>query len=296
MKKRGLLIVNHFLNSAKFRELADFLMQAAAKHDIELIMRDNAELLFDLAHAQPLEPIPKADFGIFWDKDIMLGRQLEARGLRLFNSAEAVALCDDKSQTHLALAGRIAMPRTICAPMSFKGVGYTDASFIDSIESELRYPYVIKECFGSFGKQVYFIHSRADAEALLTHMDGTPLLFQEFVKTSIGRDLRINVVGGKVKAAMLRENPDDFRANITNGGKASPYTPNTEQCQMALESCRLLGVEFAGVDLLFGKGGAPLLCEVNSNAHFKSIFECTGVDLAEALIDYIDREIYGDAS
>ena len=296
MKKCGLLIVNHFLNSAKFRELADFLMQAASKRDIQLIMRDNAELLFDLAHAQPLEPIPEADFGIFWDKDIMLGRQLEARGLRLFNSAGAVALCDDKSLTHLALAGKIAMPRTICAPMSFKGVGYTDASFIDRIERELRYPYVIKECFGSFGKQVYFIHSRADAEALLNHMDGTPLLFQEFVKTSIGRDLRINVVGGKVKAAMLRENPDDFRANITNGGKASPYTPNAEQCEMALKSCRMLGVEFAGVDLLFGKGGAPLLCEVNSNAHFKSIFECTGVDLAEALLDYIDREIYGKAS
>lgn len=296
MKKRGLLIVNHFLNSAKFLELADFLMRAAANRDIELTLRDNAELLFDLAHMRPLEPVPEADFGIFWDKDVMLARQLEARGLRLFNSSRAVALCDDKSQTHLALAGKIAMPKTVLAPMSFKGVGYGELSFIDRIAEELRYPYVIKECFGSFGKQVYFIHSRADAEALLAHMDGTPLLFQEFIRTSIGRDVRINVVGGEVKAAMLRENPDDFRANITNGGTASPYTPSTEQCEMALESCRLLGVEFAGVDLLFGRGGAPLLCEVNSNAHFKSILECTGVDLSEALLAYIDREIYGGAS
>ena len=293
MKKQGLLIVNHFLNSAKFRELADFLMNAAKKHDIALTLRDNAELLFDLASGKAHEALPEADFGIFWDKDVMLGRLLEERGLRLFNSSSAVALCDNKSLTHQALSGKLPMPRTVCAPMSFKGVGYTDAAFIDRIEDYLSYPCVIKECCGSFGRQVYFIHSRADAEALLAHMDGTPLIFQEFVKSSIGRDLRINVVGGEVKAAMLRANPHDFRANITNGGTASRYIPNAEQCEMALNACRLLGVEFAGVDLLFGKGGSPLLCEVNSNAHFKSILDCTGVNLADALLEYIDREIYG---
>ncbi len=292
--KRGLLIVNRFLQGAKFRELEDFLRAAAEKRNIELILRDNASLLFDCAHSSSLSDIPEAEFGIFWDKDVQLGYMLEKRGLRLFNSSKSVALCDNKAYTHMALANRLPMPKTICAPMSFKGVGYNDDAFLDDIGKELRYPYVIKECFGSFGRQVYFIHSRADAEALLHGMDGTPLIFQEFIRTSIGRDLRINVVGGEVKAAMLRVNENDFRANITNGGSAMAYEPNEEQRRIALEACRLLGAEFAGVDLLFGKNGEMTLCEVNSNAHFKSIYECTGVNLADALLAYIDKEIYGD--
>lgn len=291
MKKQGALIVNRFLNTAKFRELSGFLTDAAKRRGIELVPYDNAKLLFDAAHRRPLTAI-EGDFGIFWDKDVRLGEQLESCGLRLFNTARSVALCDDKSYTHMALAGKLRMPVTICGPMTFKGVGYNDLSFLDKVEEALRYPFIIKECCGSFGRQVYFIHSRADAEALLARMDGTPVLFQEFVRTSIGRDLRINVVGGEAKAAMMRVNENDFRANITNGGVAMPYTPTSAQIEMALEACALLGVEFAGVDILFGKGGEPILCEVNSNAHFKSIYECTGVNLADDLLAYIDREIY----
>jgi glutathione synthase/RimK-type ligase-like ATP-grasp enzyme len=38
--------------------------------------------------------------------------------------------------------------------------------------------------------------------------------------------------------------------------------------------------------LLFGKNGM-LVCEINSNPHFKSTLECTGVDLS----DYIMRHV-----
>ncbi len=293
MKKTGLLVVNHFLRSKKFSELEAYLQAAAAKRGIEFIVRHNTELLFDCASGAPLSPVPEADFCLFWDKDVQLASALEGRQLRLFNSSKAIMLCDDKSKTHLALAGKLPMPKTVIAPMSFKGVGYNDDAFLDEVAAYLRYPYIIKECFGSFGKQVYFIHSRADAEALLQGMDATPLLFQEFVRSSLGRDLRINVVGGKVEAAMLRVNENDFRANITSGGHAEAYLPNEAQRSMALEACRLLGVEFAGVDLLFGKDGAPILCEVNSNAHFKSIYECTGINLADSLLCYIERAVYG---
>ncbi len=294
MRKRGILIVNHSLKGTKYSELEHFLHAAAEKRGISLSTADNAALLFDCVNGAPLSPLPEADFGIFWDKDVRLAHMLEGRGLRLFNSAKAVALCDDKSYTHMALSGHgIPMPKTVCAPMRFKGVACSDNAFLDDMAAYLRYPYIIKECCGSFGQQVYCIHGRAEAEALLARMDGTPLIFQEFIQTSLGRDLRINVVGGEVKAAMLRINANDFRANITNGGRAEAYTPNEAQSRMALDACRLLNLDFAGVDLLFGENGAPILCEVNSNAHFKSIFDCMGVNLADALLAHIEREVYG---
>jgi len=40
------------------------------------------------------------------------------------------------------------------------------------------------------------------------------------------------------------------------------------------------------VDILFGKDG-PILCEVNSNAHFKTTLECTGVNMALEIMRHI---------
>jgi RimK family alpha-L-glutamate ligase len=113
------------------------------------------------------------------------------------------------------------------------------------------------------------------------------VIFQEFIRESAGRDLRLNVVGGRVIAAMERMNPNgDFRANISNGGEMRPHTPTFEETRLALRTAEVLGLDFCGVDLLLSNGG-PVVCEVNSNAHFKSIFECTGVNAADEIMRHI---------
>ena len=100
------------------------------------------------------------------------------------------------------------------------------------------------------------------------------------------------MVGDKVIAAMLRENANDFRANITNGGTATDYTDKVSSAwkQMALDACRVLGLDFAGVDILFGPDDEPVLCEVNSNAHFKNLYDCTGINAAEAIMEHIVKD------
>ena len=70
-----------------------------------------------------------------------------------------------------------------------------------------------------------------------------------------------------------------------------PYEPTAEQKEMALQVCKELELDFAGVDILFGKEEEPILCEVNSNAHFKNIYDCTGVNVAEHIMKYIKRAV-----
>jgi RimK family alpha-L-glutamate ligase len=120
------------------------------------------------------------------------------------------------------------------------------------------------------------------------------MLIQEYIATSKGRDIRLNVVGGKVVACMYRYAvDDDFRANITNGAKMKNYEPTNEQIEMALSACELLGLDFGGVDILFGDNETPILCEVNSNAHFKNIFDCTGINVADHIVEHIMKRCYG---
>ena len=51
-----------------------------------------------------------------------------------------------------------------------------------------------------------------------------------------------------------------------------------------------MGLDFAGVDILFGEDG-PVVCEVNSNAHMKNIYDCTGIDVSDFIIRYVIREM-----
>lgn len=289
------LIANHFLMSKKFSELTDWLFQAARTANIEMELMTNAECLAFLGRGgvgsfkKLHETLP--EFVLFWDKDVRLATYLETLGIPVYNSAQSIALCDDKSMTHLTLGQYgIPMPKTILAPMTYENIGYTDYDFLKVVEEELQYPVVIKECFGSFGAQVYLAKDWEDLLDKVKRIGTKPMLFQEFIKSSEGRDIRLQVVGDKVVAAMYRYSEIDFRANISNGGKMKAYQPTEKQIALALECTKRLGLTFAGVDLLFGEQEEPIVCEVNSNAHFKNIFDCTGVDTAKLIIDYIRNE------
>ena len=109
---------------------------------------------------------------------------------------------------------------------------------------------------------------------------------QKFIASSKGKDIRINVVGDKAIVSMLRENKDDFRSNISNGGTGSLYQPEQAYLDLAIKASKALGLDFAGVDVLFGEDG-PIVCEVNSNPQFASTLKATGVNLANYIADYI---------
>ncbi len=291
------LITNGFLNSAKFHEINQWLVEAGKRKGIEIQIRSNDQCLVELGESCVLSDsmdcfIDKPDFILFWDKDIRLAKQLEWKGFRLFNSANAIEVCDDKSLTHMLLEqAHIPMPKTILAPKTFENIGFTNLDFLDQVMKRLGFPIVIKECFGSFGQQVYLVTNERECFNKVKELEAKPILFQEFIQTSFARDIRLQVVGDEVVAAMYRYSDNgDFRANVSNGGKMKPYIPTQDQINLAIQSTKALGLDFAGVDLLFSEGEEPIVCEVNSNAHFKNIYDCTGVNVADSIMEYICQQ------
>lgn len=287
----GWLVVNGFLQSNKFHELTDMFLMAAEEADIELTVIANTELLADTGKIL----VSKPDFAIFWDKDVFLGEYLEQNGIRLYNSSSCVRICDDKRLTHMALmAESLPMPRTLIAPMTYRNIGFTSMDFLKRIGDELSFPLVMKEAFGSFGEQVYWIDNERELLKKVRASNTTELLFQEYIASSHGRDVRLQVVGDCVVAAMYRFSEKDFRANVTAGGQMRAYEPTKEECRLAIQAARAVGASFAGVDLLFGVKG-PLVCEVNSNAHFKNLLLCTGINVAKEILQYIKEDCYGES-
>ena len=120
----------------------------------------------------------------------------------------------------------------------------------------------------------------------MKHINGKPFLLQEYVECN-NSDVRLEVVGDRVVAAMKRHNDNDFRSNITNGGTASEHTPTEYEKQTAVAVCKELGLTFGGVDILPN----GMVCEVNSNAHIINIMNTTGVDVAPLIFDEISERI-----
>lgn len=270
-KTRGILVVNRFLNTKKFNELHGHLLNAAGAMGIELKILTNLDVALET---------PKADFALFWDKDVNAARKIELSGIPVFNSAESIAICDDKARTYIELDGKFKQPKTIISPKTFFNNPGDFEDFVDRSIEILGLPVVFKECFGSFGEQVYLCRSK---EEIMTHISEKPFILQEFAEKYSGADLRLEVVGDRVAAAVERRNENDFRANVTNGGTMKKYNPTEEQKRLAVSVCKHLGLTFGGVDIF----PDSTVIEVNSNAHIMNIMECTGVDIAPIIFENI---------
>ncbi len=285
----GWLVVNGFIESKKFEELYAFLQNASKNFGIDLQVKNTCELICTVDNEFGNFQLP--EFVLFWDKDIYLARRLESLGIKTFNSSKAIEICDNKILTSLSLKGNVRMPRTIIAPKTFEGLGYSKRNFVNIAFQELGSPLIIKEAYGSFGQQVYLASTEANANEIIDSLGHKEFLMQEFISTSEGKDVRVNVVGGKAISAMMRYNDNDFRSNISNGGSMKKYLITKDMEEIAVRACLTIGLDFAGVDILFGKNNELLVCEVNSNPHFKSSFECTGIDMSVAIMEYIYRTL-----
>ena len=287
--KKGWLVRNSFIHNPKFDNLFEMLLKTFKSRDIDLEVKEASDLGLEV---NVLKGNFKPDFVLFWDKDIYLARKLEMMGIRLFNSSSAVFLCDNKIVMYQELAKEgIRIPKTYIAPKTYENLGYSSFDFLDEIIKEIGFPFVIKEAYGSFGKQVYLANNIEEAKEIITKIWWKPFLIQEFIASSKGKDVRINVVGDKVIASMYRENNNDFRSNISNGGNGSRFEPNNEFKQLAIKAAKVIGCDFAGVDVLFGPNNEPIICELNSNPQFASTLEATGIDLGEFIADYILERI-----
>ena len=283
---KGLLVVNAFLRTTKFDDLYQAFLVSAKEQNMALSVATNEELACKVDALS--FPASNYDFVLFWDKDVQLALQLEQRGIPVFNSSAGILRCDDKALTYLSLKNcNIPMPRTILAPKTYAAVGYPHLYFAEEAAQALGFPLVVKECFGSFGQQVYLLNDLPSLKEKVLALQGVPFLFQQLIQSSYGRDIRINIVGERAVASLLRTGANgDFRSNLTRGGTMQPYSPTAEEATLAIRAARELGLHFAGVDVLFGPDG-PILCEVNSNPHFKTTLACTGVNMAAEILRHI---------
>ncbi|MFT5207552.1 MAG: ribosomal protein S6--L-glutamate ligase [Candidatus Omnitrophota bacterium] len=214
-------------------------------------------------------------------------RQFEQMGVFALSSSKAIGASRDKLHALQVLSKHnIGIPVTEFVKM--KG------AVIPSIEGMGGAPVVVKLLEGTQGTGVILADSINTAEAIVETLQGAKqnVLIQSLVKESKGRDIRAFVVGGKVVACMRRvAKKGEFRSNLHRGGHVEAITqldPVYERT--AIRAAQVLGLDVAGVDMLEGKDG-PMLMEVNSSPGLEGIERASKIDVADAIVDYLEKRV-----
>jgi len=154
-------------------------------------------------------------------------------------------------------------------------------------------PVVVKLLQGTQGIGVVLAETAMAAHSVIEAFHGLEqnILIQKFIKEARGSDIRALVVGRRVVAAMKRQAvAGEFRSNIHRGGTAKKYRLPPEYRRTALAAARVLGLTMAGVDLIESDEG-PMVMEVNSSPGLEGIQKTTDVDVADAIVEHIEREV-----
>jgi len=211
-------------------------------------------------------------------------RQFEMMGVYSLNESIAITRSRDKLRS-LQLLSR-------------KGIGLPVTGFASStkftedlIDVVGGAPLVVKLLEGTQGIGVVLAETRHAAESVIQAFQGlnANILVQEYIKESKGSDIRCLVVGGKVVAAMRRTaGKGEFRSNIHRGGTAEPTKITPEERSTAVRAARIMGLNVCGVDLLRSNHG-PVVMEVNSSPGLEGIEKATGIDIADKIIEFIEK-------
>lgn len=207
-------------------------------------------------------------------------------GVPVLNNSESVDIAKDKLYSLQILAQNgIGVPKTILLRFPLIGV--------DAIIKRLGLPLIIKCLSGMQGKGVFMAKTKDELQTYCDLLESVnpnhPMIFQECLLHSLGRDIRVLVINGKVVGAMMRKNDDDFRANIHRGADGTSFSLPESAEFMALQSAKLLNLDIAGVDLLFDdkKGRKFRICEVNSSPGMEGFEKATGLDVPRAVVSLV---------
>lgn len=271
--------------TSRIRVEEKLLFEALRQRAIDFDVIDDGELLLDLAQAEerwkPYDAVLCRS--VSQSRGLAVAYVLEHWGIPVFNAPGVTATCNDKLLTTLALLrANVPMPRTMLA--------FAEQTAIRGIE-ELGYPVVLKPITGSWGRLLARINDRDAAEAVIEHQEtlGSYQHHIHYIQQYVAkpqRDIRAFVLGDRTIGAIYRTS-EHWVTNTARGAVTEncPVTPELDD--LCSRAARAVGGGILAVDLLEDPEQGLLVNEINATMEFRNSIAPTGVDIPQAMIDYV---------
>jgi RimK family alpha-L-glutamate ligase len=206
---------------------------------------------------------------------------LGAAGVRAVNGAPAIERTVDKflASALLAAAG-VPTPRTVACE-------HADDAL--SAFAELGSDVIVKPLFGSMGSGMVRIDDPDVAQRVFRALElERAVYYLQEALAHEGFDVRALVVGERVVAAIERVGTG-WRANLARGARPRPIALEEPRARLCVQAAAALGADYAGVDLLRAADGRDHVLEVNGIPGWHGLERATGVDVAGALVEHLER-------
>lgn len=281
MQLKGYLIEKY--NNMANAYTCNRLVEEAVKQEMDLqILGIQDSLVMEGQIVNNKIQLEKRDFVINRYKWGNIKDEINALAKRSYNSLPEYNLYINKyEQVKRLRSNEFLIPKYILA---------TSLSPFEQIADILGLPFVAKGLESSMGEEIFLIEKEEDMQSLgLRYGKEKEWLCEEFIHTSFGRDMRFYSIRGEVAACMERISANDFRANVALGADVKPYGITPAIRQIAKDIYEETGLDFLGIDLLFGKEKL-YFCEINVMPGIKGIEKATGINVAEKIISTIKND------
>lgn len=212
-------------------------------------------------------------------------RHFERMGVAMVNGPMAIEDTADKLHTlqSLSRAG-LPIPKTILGKFPVD---------VKLVERELGFPVVVKTLKGTRGTGVVLCEDRKQFNDLANLLDGASpgadFIFQQYIPTSHGRDVRVLVIAGEAVAAMERRAADGgFKSNHSFGGHVSSFQLTPAVTNLATRVAAAVKLDVAGVDILFDSDGYRV-CEANSSPGFTGLEKACNISVPSRIFDAMTK-------
>ena len=206
-------------------------------------------------------------------------------GVKIYNSPKSIERTVDKPLTSILL-NRAGLP----TPKTWICESDHQANEILKKYSNNNKKIVLKPLFGSQGLGIHLI----DQITGLVHDEKFAGIYylQEFIERKNNNfiDMRVLVIDGVAKAGMKRHSKN-WLTNRAQGANCIPLELNQDLSQLSEKACKVLEIDYAGVDLIEDKNGKYHIIEVNSIPAWYGLQQVVDFDIADCLIDSFIKNV-----
>ena len=211
-------------------------------------------------------------------------RVAEARGTRIFSSADAVLRLMDRLACTVTLANAdIPMPPTI--------VTEDVSAARRAVESYGTV--VFKPLFSTKARGMMLVSNAApdvDDQIAAFRADNPVMYIQKKAELS-GHDLGMVFLGGQYICTYARvSQTDSWNTTIHAGGKYAAYEPDAALVELGRRAQAPFGLTFTTVDIALTPQG-PIVFEVSAFGGYSGALKGCGIDAADLVADHVLKEI-----
>lgn len=270
--KKWWIVYNDASPFQEYFQIVDFISKTFSLENIPYLKVPASILKNNLKHFLMSAPIIP-DCVLFWDKSWEIAKYLTTLGISVYNPPDSALICENKFETYKLLQNHGLIPQTFLATIK------EAQSSENSIIAELGFPMVAKLEKSVLGNNVFIIKNIAELKCFLhSKRPNERIAFQKYL--SFMPNIEIKILSTKTKVL------SSFKRTLQSNGTYScePYLLSTMEEKMSKQCCNILGLTFAGIDMLFTDSNHTLISDVNTQPNLLNIFKILGINAINEIL------------